>query len=87
VGIVEQTGPGVTEPPQGQVVADLSVIGGYAQYAIQSKVARLWGELFFCPVTEILNGPQSSRSMMKKLGPQCDTTRLVRSRAVNHVLE
>jgi NADPH:quinone reductase-like Zn-dependent oxidoreductase len=35
VGIVEQTGPGVTEPRQGQVVADLSIIGGYAQYAIR----------------------------------------------------
>ena len=35
VGVVEQTGPGVTEPREGQVVADLCVIGGYAQYAIR----------------------------------------------------
>jgi NADPH:quinone reductase-like Zn-dependent oxidoreductase len=35
VGVVEQTGRGVTEPRQGQVVADLCVIGGYAQYAIR----------------------------------------------------
>jgi NADPH:quinone reductase-like Zn-dependent oxidoreductase len=35
VGVVEQTGPGVTEPRKGQVVADLCVIGGYAQYAIR----------------------------------------------------
>ena len=35
VGVVEQTGHGVTEPRQGQVVADLCVIGGYAQYAIR----------------------------------------------------
>ena len=35
VGIVEQTGPGVTEPRKGQLVADLCVIGGYAQYAIR----------------------------------------------------
>ena len=35
VGIAEQTGRGVTELRQGQVVADLCVIGGYAQYAIR----------------------------------------------------
>jgi NADPH:quinone reductase-like Zn-dependent oxidoreductase len=35
VGVVEQTGPGVTEPREGQAVADLCVIGGYAQYAIR----------------------------------------------------
>jgi NADPH:quinone reductase-like Zn-dependent oxidoreductase len=35
VGVVEQTGRGVTELRQGQVVADLCVIGGYAQYAIR----------------------------------------------------
>src|SRR4029077_6064865 len=35
VGVVEQTGPGVTEPRKGQMVADLCVIGGYAQYAIR----------------------------------------------------
>ena len=35
VGVVEQTGPGVAEPREGQVVADLCVIGGYAQYAIR----------------------------------------------------
>ena len=35
VGIVEQTGPGVTEPKEGQLVADLCVVGGYAQYAIR----------------------------------------------------
>jgi NADPH:quinone reductase-like Zn-dependent oxidoreductase len=35
VGIVEKTGPGVTAPPPGQVVADLSITGGYAQYAIR----------------------------------------------------
>ena len=35
VGVVEQTGRDVTELRQGQVVADLCVIGGYAQYAIR----------------------------------------------------
>lgn len=35
VGVVEQTGPGVTEAREGQVVADLCVIGGYTQYAIR----------------------------------------------------
>jgi NADPH:quinone reductase-like Zn-dependent oxidoreductase len=35
VGVVEQTGRGVTVLRQGQVVADLCVIGGYAQYAIR----------------------------------------------------
>ena len=35
VGIVEKTGPGVTEPREGQMVADLCVIGGYTQYAIR----------------------------------------------------
>lgn len=35
VGIVEKTGPGVVSPHQGQMVADLCVTGGYAQYAIR----------------------------------------------------
>ena len=36
VGEVEQVGPGVTAPRVGETVADLSVVGGYAQYAIRS---------------------------------------------------
>jgi NADPH:quinone reductase-like Zn-dependent oxidoreductase len=35
VGLVEQMGPGVTAPREGQMVADLCVTGGYAQYAIR----------------------------------------------------
>jgi NADPH:quinone reductase-like Zn-dependent oxidoreductase len=35
VGLVEKTGPGVTAPQAGQTVADLCVVGGYAQYAIR----------------------------------------------------
>jgi NADPH:quinone reductase-like Zn-dependent oxidoreductase len=35
VGIVEKAGPDVMVPHQGQVVADLCVVGGYAQYAIR----------------------------------------------------
>nr|WP_294544493.1 medium chain dehydrogenase/reductase family protein [uncultured Rhodopila sp.] len=35
VGVVEKTGPGVTEPRAGDLVADLCVVGGYAQYAIR----------------------------------------------------
>jgi NADPH:quinone reductase-like Zn-dependent oxidoreductase len=35
VGVVEQAGPGVAAPREGQLVADLCVIGGYAQYAIR----------------------------------------------------
>jgi NADPH:quinone reductase-like Zn-dependent oxidoreductase len=35
VGIVEKNGSGVTAPLEGQMVADLCVIGGYAQYAIR----------------------------------------------------
>src|SRR5271165_2368639 len=35
VGVVEQTGPGVVAPIEGQMVADLCVVGGYAQYAIR----------------------------------------------------
>src|SRR5579863_7181817 len=35
VGIVEKTGPGVTMPQADQTVADLCVVGGYAQYAIR----------------------------------------------------
>src|SRR5208283_4961728 len=35
VGLVEKAGPGVTEPREGQVVADLCVVGGYSQYAIR----------------------------------------------------
>jgi NADPH:quinone reductase-like Zn-dependent oxidoreductase len=35
VGIVEKTGPGVTTPNENQTVADLCVVGGYAQYAIR----------------------------------------------------
>jgi NADPH:quinone reductase-like Zn-dependent oxidoreductase len=35
VGVVEKIGPGVTAPLEGQMVADLCVVGGYAQYAIR----------------------------------------------------
>ena len=35
VGVVETTGPGVTAPREGQLVADLCVVGGCAQYAIR----------------------------------------------------
>jgi NADPH:quinone reductase-like Zn-dependent oxidoreductase len=35
VGVVEKAGAGVTAPRQGQRVADLCVVGGYAQYAIR----------------------------------------------------
>ena len=35
VGVVEKVGPGVAAPHQGQLVADLCVTGGYAQYAIR----------------------------------------------------
>jgi NADPH:quinone reductase-like Zn-dependent oxidoreductase len=35
VGVVEKVGSGVTAPLEGQVVADLCVVGGYAQYAIR----------------------------------------------------
>jgi NADPH:quinone reductase-like Zn-dependent oxidoreductase len=35
VGVVEKTSPDVTEPHEGQMVADLCSVGGYAQYAIR----------------------------------------------------
>src|SRR5271154_1339734 len=35
VGIVEKIGAGVVAPHEGQMVADLCVVGGYAQYAIR----------------------------------------------------
>jgi NADPH:quinone reductase-like Zn-dependent oxidoreductase len=35
VGVVEKIGPGVTAPTEGEMVADLCVVGGYAQYAIR----------------------------------------------------
>jgi NADPH:quinone reductase-like Zn-dependent oxidoreductase len=35
VGVVDKIGPGVTAPHENQTVADLCVVGGYAQYAIR----------------------------------------------------
>ncbi len=35
VGVVEKTGAGVAAPREGELVADLCVVGGYAQYAIR----------------------------------------------------
>jgi len=35
VGVVEKIGPGVAATLQGMTVADLCVVGGYAQYAIR----------------------------------------------------
>jgi NADPH:quinone reductase-like Zn-dependent oxidoreductase len=35
VGVLEKMGAGVTSPVEGQIVADLCVVGGYAQYAIR----------------------------------------------------
>src|ERR1700759_1828308 len=34
VGVIEETGPGVSANLTGQTVADLCVVGGYTQYAI-----------------------------------------------------
>jgi NADPH:quinone reductase-like Zn-dependent oxidoreductase len=36
VGVVEKIGSGVTAQLEGQMVADLCVVGGYVQYAILS---------------------------------------------------
>jgi len=35
VGVVDKTGAGVATPRAGEIVADLCVVGGYAQYAIR----------------------------------------------------
>jgi NADPH:quinone reductase-like Zn-dependent oxidoreductase len=35
VGLVDKVGPGVASPSEGQMVADLCVVGGYTQYAIR----------------------------------------------------
>jgi NADPH:quinone reductase-like Zn-dependent oxidoreductase len=35
VGVIEKAGPGVAAPREGELVADLCVVGGYAQYAIR----------------------------------------------------
>jgi NADPH:quinone reductase-like Zn-dependent oxidoreductase len=35
VGVVEKTGAGVAAPREGELVADLCVVGGYAQHAIR----------------------------------------------------
>ena len=35
VGIVDKVGPGVADLHEGQMVADLCVVGGYTQYAIR----------------------------------------------------
>jgi NADPH:quinone reductase-like Zn-dependent oxidoreductase len=35
VGVVEKTGAGVAAPREGEMVADLCMVGGYAQYAIR----------------------------------------------------
>src|ERR1700724_2648873 len=32
VGVVEKTGAGAVAPPKGEMVTDLCVVGGYAQY-------------------------------------------------------
>jgi NADPH:quinone reductase-like Zn-dependent oxidoreductase len=35
VGVIEKVGPDVASPLEGQIVADLCVVGGYAQYALR----------------------------------------------------
>lgn len=35
VGVIEKTAPGVSAPREGEMVADLCVVGGYTQYAIR----------------------------------------------------
>jgi NADPH:quinone reductase-like Zn-dependent oxidoreductase len=35
IGVIETAGPGVVTPREGETVADLCVVGGYAQYAIK----------------------------------------------------
>jgi NADPH:quinone reductase len=48
VGVVDKTGPGVVAAREGELVADLCVVGGYAQYAI--RPAR-----FLVPVPDGVN--------------------------------
>ena len=52
VGVVEKTGSDVTVPREGQIVADLCVVGGYAQYAI--RPAR-----FLVPVPDGLDAAEA----------------------------
>jgi len=52
VGAVEKAGSGVVSPREGQMVADLCVIGGYAQYAI--RPAR-----FLVPVPDGLDAAEA----------------------------
>src|SRR5450631_1198919 len=52
VGVVEKVGPGVAVPLEGQMVADLCVVGGYAQYAI--RPAR-----FLVPVPERIDSAEA----------------------------
>jgi len=41
VGVIDKIGPGVAAPRVGEVVADLCVVGGYAQYAIRPALFLL----------------------------------------------
>src|SRR6202795_3415740 len=52
VGVIEKTGPGVATPREGELVADLCVVGGYAQYAI--RPAR-----FLVPVPDRLDAAEA----------------------------
>ena len=52
VGLVDTAGPDVTAPREGEMVADLCVVGGYAQYAI--RPAR-----FLVPVPDGVDLPEA----------------------------
>ena len=53
VGVIEKTGPGETALRKGQLVADLCVIGGYAQYAV--RPAR-----FLVPIPDGVNPAEAA---------------------------
>ena len=61
VGVVEKAGSGVAMPREGQIVADLCVVGGYAQYAI--RPARF---LVPVPVASMRRRPFAFRSPISR---------------------
>src|ERR1700722_12539927 len=66
VGVVEKIGSGVTAPREGQMVADLCVVGGYAQDAIRPA-----GSLV--PVPDGLDPAEAVCIPLQHYGPPIDS--------------
>jgi NADPH:quinone reductase-like Zn-dependent oxidoreductase len=68
VGVIEKTGAGVVAPLEGEMVADLCVVGGYAQYAIRPRITRRDCSTFHAQRRQAARGRASAPGQFETFG-------------------